>query len=60
MSAHPIRSIDLSNAAGGKVERLALNLRAYAYGMGAPRRDTDEEVALGAARLILPALENTK
>lgn len=40
-----------------KVERLALNLRAYAYAMGAPRTETDEEVALGSARLILPLLE---
>jgi len=40
-----------------RVERLAINLRAYAYAMGAPRRDNDEEVALGAARLILSALE---
>lgn len=40
-----------------KVERLALNLRSYAYAMGAPRRDSDEEVALGAATMILEALE---
>jgi hypothetical protein len=42
---------------GAAVERLALNLRAFAYAMGAPRADSDEEVALGAAKLILPKLE---
>ena len=41
-------------AAANAVEHLALYLRAYAYAMGAPRTDTDEEVAMGAARLILP------
>lgn len=41
-----------------RVQRLALNLRAYAYAMGASRKDTDEEVAMEAARLILPALEH--
>jgi hypothetical protein len=45
------------SSTGAKVERLALNLRAYAYAMGAPRKDIDEEVALDAARLILRILE---
>lgn len=39
-----------------RVERLALNLRAYAYARGASREDADEEVALAAARSILSAM----
>ena len=42
--------LDASRFDPARAERLALNLRSYAYAMGAPRRDTDEEVALGAER----------
>lgn len=38
------------------VERLAINLRAYAHSRGAPRQDDDEAAALVAAREILAAL----
>ncbi len=40
-----------------RIERLAINLRAYAYAMGAGRKDTDEEVALDSARLIMAAVD---
>lgn len=55
--AEPASRLGPSGFDPSRVERMALNLRAYAYAMGAPRTDTDEEVAIGAARLILPALE---
>lgn len=48
---------DCDGPLSDKAERLATNLRAYAYAMGAPRTAMDEEVALGTARLILPLLE---
>lgn len=39
------------------VERLAMNLRAYAHSRGAPAKDDDEAAALVAARGILAAME---
>lgn len=51
-------SVAIPSAA--RIERLAINLRSYAYAMGAPRTDNDEERALTAARQILPIVDIQK
>ena len=38
------------------IDRLAINLRAYAHARGAPEREDDQEVAYEAARDIIEAL----
>jgi hypothetical protein len=59
-SMEPVPVSTLAGFDQAQVERLALNLRSYAYAMGAPRKEADEEVAINAARLILPALGISK
>jgi len=55
--ASPVEALDGPSREVAKVERLAINLRAYAHARGAPAQQNDEEAALGAARSILTVLE---